>query len=124
MIVCILLFLASTLSSATLLAPSSFSWDNYNGTSFLLSVPNQNFPSACNSGWAFSTINVLNSRIKIKRRAASPDISLSVQVLLSCDTSDYGCLGGEPLTAFKWIQTNNITDDSCHAYRAKGYTNG
>ena len=94
MIVSILLFSVFALSSASLLAPTTFSWDNYNDTSFLLTVPNQNFPYACNSGWAFSTINLLNSRIKIKRKAASPDISLSVQVLLSCDTLDYGCLGG------------------------------
>lgn len=75
-------------------SPDYFSWDNYNNTSFLGIVQNQNFPASCNSGWAFSTINVLNMRAKIKRKAESPDLSLSPQVLLSCDTLDYGCLGG------------------------------
>jgi hypothetical protein len=36
---------------------------------------------------------MIESRIKRMRKAASPDISLSTQVLLSCDTLDYGCLG-------------------------------
>lgn len=33
-------------------------------------------------------------------------------------------MGGEPLSAFKWIKRNNITDSSCQNYLAKGYTNG
>ena len=56
-------------------------------------VTNQNFPQVCNSGWAFATTNALNSRIKIARKAQSPDISLSTQVLLNCDQLDNGCLG-------------------------------
>ena len=110
---------------------SQFSWDNVNGTSFVGQSRNQNFPAACNSGWAFSAIDVLNSRVKIRRNGESPDISLSPQVLLSCDNTNYGCMGvfftfiqGEPLTAFRWIKSNNITDESCHSYTAKGYTNG
>lgn len=110
MIINIFIILAIGLSTVTGTSPDQFSWDNYNNTSFLGTVSNQNFPNVCNSGWAFSAIDVLNSRMKIRRKAASPDISLSVQVLLSCDTLDFGCLGGEPLTAFKWISKNNITD--------------
>lgn len=102
----------------------NFSWDNYNGTSFVTDVRNQNFPAACNSGWALSAVDLINSRIKIDRNAQSPDVSISAQVLLSCDNYDYGCLGGEPLSAFRWIIANNITDESCHSYAAKGYTNG
>lgn len=73
--------------------PDKFSWDDVNGMTYLSTVKNQNFPYSCNSGWAFSTIGMLESRIKRLRKAASPDISLSTQVLLSCDTLDYGCLG-------------------------------
>lgn len=70
-----------------------FSWDDFNGTSFITDVRNQNFPNACNSGWALSSIDILNSRLKIARMAASPDITLSSQVLLSCDELDFGCMG-------------------------------
>jgi hypothetical protein len=54
--------------------PDQFSWDNVNGTSFITPAANQNFPSPCNSGWALSAIDVLNSRIKKFRNSASPDI--------------------------------------------------
>ncbi len=90
--------------------PQKFSWDDVNGTSYLGPVKSQNFPNFCNSGWAFSTIGMLESRIKSLRKASSPDISLSTQILLSCDTLDFGCLGGEPINALRFIAKNNITD--------------
>lgn len=31
--------------------------------------------------------------MKIRRKAASPDLEISVQVLLSCDELDFGCMG-------------------------------
>lgn len=74
-------------------APETFSWDNHNGTSFIPVVRNQNMPAACNSGWALAAADVLNARIKIRRRAASPDLEISSQVLLSCDENDFGCMG-------------------------------
>ncbi len=67
---------------------------------------------------------MLESRIKRMRNASSPDISLSVQVLLSCDTFNYGCMGGEPINALRYIVKNQITDETCKPYLAKGYTNG
>lgn len=73
--------------------PDQFSWDNVNGVTYISPVKNQNFPYSCNSGWAFATIGMLEARIKKLRNAASPDISLSTQVLLSCDFLDYGCMG-------------------------------
>ncbi len=73
--------------------PDQFSWDNVNGTSFVPETHSQNFPMPCNSGWAFSAADVFNSRMKIRRKAASPDLEIAVQVLLSCDEFDYGCMG-------------------------------
>ena len=35
-----------------------------------------------------------------------------------------GCNGGYPLFAFKYIHENNITDETCSPYTAKGHTNG
>lgn len=71
--------------SISLTTPSSYSWSDLNGTSFVPEVHNQNMPAPCSSGWAFSAIDVFNSRMKIRRQGASPDLEISSQVLLSCD---------------------------------------
>ena len=63
--------------------------------------------------------NVLNARIKIQKKGQWPDVQISPQVLLDCDSLDYGCFGGDPWTAYKWIQQNNITDETCNTYQAK-----
>lgn len=87
----------SLLLSLTLAAlPANFTWANVNATNFLGINQNQNQPNRCESGWAFATINTLNSRLKLRMAQtgfSSPDVSLSVQVLLECDTNDFGCLG-------------------------------
>lgn len=67
-----LLLLFAIFLFASCQTPEPFSWDNVNGTSFITEVHSQNYPYPCNSGWAFAAIDVFNSRIKIKRKAASP----------------------------------------------------
>jgi len=67
---------------------------------------------------------VLSDRIKIQRGAIGPDINLAPQVLLSCDKVNRGCYGGWPLLAYKFIQENGITDETCSPYLAKSYRNG
>lgn len=63
----------------------------------------------------------LSDRIKIKRNAAWPDINLAPQILLSCDSVNRGCKGGNPPLAFKWIHENNITDETCSPYQARSH---
>lgn len=58
------------------------------------------------------------------RNATWPDINLAPQVLLSCDTVNRGCLGGVPPLAYKWINENNITDETCSPYQGLGHKNG
>lgn len=65
------------LASLTLIiaqVPDQFGWDNVNGTSFIFEVHSQNYPQPCKSGWAFSTVDLFNSRMKRLRKAASPDL--------------------------------------------------
>jgi hypothetical protein len=76
--------------------PTKFSWANNQGINFLSPSQNQNNPHRCESGWAFATINTLNTRLNLqmnKQSFLAPANSLSVQVLLECDGYDYGCLG-------------------------------
>ena len=58
------------------------------------------------------------------RKAAWPDINLAPQVLLSCNTENDGCHGGDPAKGFKWIHQNNITDQTCSPYQALGHDTG
>ena len=58
------------------------------------------------------------------RNASWPDIILSPQVLLSCDTINRGCSGGNPPKAYQWIKENTITDETCSPYQALGHKNG
>ncbi len=83
--------------------------------SYLSPAKNQNFPYACNSGWAFSTIGMLEARIKNIRKGATPDISLSTQVLLSCDTLDFGCLG------VKFFLITGLTNQRLEVHCQKQY---
>jgi cathepsin X len=65
----------------------------------------------------------MSDRIKIARKAAWPDINIAPQVLISCSGDD-GCHGGEAYNAFEWMNTNEITDETCSIYRARGHDNG
>ena len=65
----------------------------------------------------------MSDRIKIARKAAWPDINIAPQVLISCSGDD-GCHGGEAYNAFEWMNKNEITDETCAIYRARGHDNG
>jgi cathepsin X len=65
----------------------------------------------------------MSDRIKIMRKAAFPEINISPQVLVSCEHYDQGCEGGDAKMAYQWIHENNITDESCSSYQARGHTN-
>jgi cathepsin X len=37
---------------------------------------------------------------------------------------DDGCHGGEAISAFEFMHKNNITDETCSIYKARGHDNG
>ena len=104
--------------------PPSFFWGNMSGVNYLTVARNQHIPTYCGACWAFASTSALSDRIKILRKAAWPDVNLAPQVLISCETTDYGCNGGDPNNAYAYIYQNGITDETCSVYRARGYTNG
>jgi cathepsin X len=65
----------------------------------------------------------MSDRIKIARKAAWPDVNIAPQVLISCSGDD-GCHGGEAYNAFEWMNKNEVTDETCSIYRARGHDNG
>jgi len=104
--------------------PENFFWGNANGVDYLTVGKNQHIPQYCGSCWAFATTSALSDRIKIMRKAVFPDILLAPQVLVSCENPDLGCYGGDFLTAYQYIKTYGISDETCSPYQARGNTNG
>jgi cathepsin X len=104
--------------------PTDWTWANVNGTNYLTNMRNQHVPQYCGSCWAHAATSAFSDRIKIARNAQWPEINISPQVIISCEQKDDGCHGGEPVLAFEWMHNNNVTDETCSIYRARGYDNG
>lgn len=104
--------------------PENLFWGNRSGINYLTVLRNQHIPHYCGACWAFAATSALSDRIKIMRNATFPDINLAPQVLLSCETDDNGCHGGEPFNAYKYISENGISDETCSIYLAYGLDNG
>jgi cathepsin X len=104
--------------------PEQWIWDSVDGTNYLTNIRNQHIPSYCGSCWAHAATSSLSDRIKIARQAAWPDINIAPQVLISCENNSLGCHGGDAYTAFAWMSNNEITDETCSIYMARGLDNG
>jgi len=104
--------------------PEQWVWNDVNNTNYLTNLFNQHIPQYCGSCWAHAATSALSDRIKIAREAAWPDINISPQVLISCESDADGCHGGYALSAFEWMSKNEITDRTCSIYQARGHDNG
>jgi len=103
--------------------PEQHIWNDVDGVNYLTNIRNQHIPQYCGSCWAHAATSALSDRIKIGRKAAWPDINIAPQVLISCSGDD-GCHGGDAYNAFEWMKSNEITDETCSIYRARGHDNG
>jgi len=98
--------------------PKSFSWSNVNGVNYLTKNLNQHAPVYCGSCWAHGSVSALADRIKIMRKAAYPDINLSIQFILNCRLGG-SCNGGDHLAAYKAITDyGSIPYEDCMVYQA------
>ena len=98
--------------------PKAFSWQNVDGVNYLTKNLNQHIPVYCGSCWAHGSISSLADRIKIRRKAAWPDINLSIQFLLNCRMGG-SCNGGDHLGAYKAIhEYGSIPYEDCMIYQA------
>jgi C1A family cysteine protease len=75
--------------------PTSFSWLDKSGV--VTPVYNQ---GQCGSCWAFSATENIESAWALGGNTLT---SLSMQQIVSCDTTDYGCNGGWPYHAYAYI---------------------
>ena len=59
-----------------------------------------------------------------------PEINIAPQNVISCsevgegDDQDNGCHGGEAFNAFEFMNKNEVSDETCSIYRARGRDNG
>lgn len=104
--------------------PQEWLWNNVNDTNYLTNVWNQHIPQYCGSCWAHAATSVISDRIKIARNAAWPDINISPQPLISCSNLNFGCHGGSPSLAYRYVAENTITDRTCATYQAIGHDDG
>jgi len=70
----------------------------------------------CGSCWAFSAAEVLSDRVAIATGKPSP--VLSPEDLVSCDSGDMGCGGGQLPKAWEYLKNTGIVTDSCFPYSA------
>jgi len=100
--------------------PSTFSWADVNGTSYVTKSLNQHIPQYCGSCWAHGAASALADRIKIARNAQGDEINLAIQFILNCGTQMAGsCHGGSHTGAYEFIQkTGFIPYDTCLQYEA------
>ena len=104
--------------------PDEKMWNNVDGTNYLTVIHNQHLPQYCGSCWAQAVSSSLSDRIKIMRKGAWPDINIAPQVFVSCSMEDNGCHGGDLMTAFKYGNENELTDETCSIYHGRGHDNG
>uniref|UniRef100_A0A915DQQ3 Uncharacterized protein n=1 Tax=Ditylenchus dipsaci TaxID=166011 RepID=A0A915DQQ3_9BILA len=94
--------------------PTSFDWRDYG---VVTAIRNQ---GSCGSCWAFCTAAALESaylyRNYKKQGRASPNIVLSTQQLVSCETHSSKCNGGYVSWAMNYISNNGLHYDSDYPY--------
>lgn len=98
-------------SMTALSLPSHYDWREQNGVT---PVRNQ---GRCGGCWAFATIGVMESVVRIKEGIV---VDLSEQYLLDCNRDFYGCNGGN--VAFNWMTKNGSVLETEDPYQAANGT--
>lgn len=100
--------------------PDEFTWSDVDGKSYLTKNLNQHIPQYCGSCWAHGSMSALGDRVKIQRKAASPDMNVSIQFILNCGTQTAGsCYGGSHLAAYEFVHDyGHIPLDTGNPYMA------
>jgi len=96
-------------------APDTFDWRN---TGMVTAVKDQ---AQCGSCWAFSvTENVESVWMVAKGLTNKTMIPLAPQQIVDCDDSDAGCNGGNPPTAYEYIESaGGLVSEKSYPYKAE-----
>ncbi|XP_069746985.1 dipeptidyl peptidase 1 [Narcine bancroftii] len=93
--------------------PESWDWRNVDGVNYVSPVRNQ---GNCGSCYSFSSMGMLEARIRIMTNNTQTPI-LSTQQIVSCSNYSQGCMGGFPyLIAGKYAQDFGVVIEDCFPY--------
>uniref|UniRef100_A0A8D0DP70 Dipeptidyl peptidase 1 n=1 Tax=Salvator merianae TaxID=96440 RepID=A0A8D0DP70_SALMN len=93
--------------------PKSWDWRNVNGVNYVSPVRNQ---ASCGSCYAFASMGMLESRIRILTNNSQAP-TLSPQQVVSCSEYSQGCDGGFPyLIGGKYVQDFGVVEEDCFPY--------
>jgi len=78
----------------------------------------------CGGCWAFAATETLSDNLCITSNGAI-NVTLSAQDAISCDSSDWGCNGGQPKNVWKFLSDTGVSTNDCTPYvSGPGKTNG
>jgi C1A family cysteine protease len=98
--------------------PSTFDWRDHE---VVTAVKDQ---GQCGSCWAFSVTENVESVWMINKKITNATMEpLAPQQIVDCDDSDAGCSGGNPPTAYEYIQSaGGLDDEKDYPYTAQDGT--
>lgn len=93
--------------------PDSWDWRNVSGVNYVPAVRNQ---GSCGSCYAFSSLGMLESRLRVATKNQMR-VNLSPQDVVGCSSYSQGCEGGFPyLVAGKYAQDYGVVAEECNPY--------
>jgi len=101
--------------------PKEFDWRDKDGQNWVTPVRDQ---GGCGSCWAFGSIAQLESVKMIAEGTPDPDLDLSEQYIVSCDSINYGCSGGYMYPAYDFLRDTGTPDEECYRYLARDADTG
>lgn len=74
----------------------------------------------CTASWAIATASALSNRFCVSNPTEYSELMLSPQQMLSCDSMQRGCSGGDIDTAWNFIEREGLVSEICFPYQADG----
>ena len=99
--------------------PPSIDWRTHMGGGWLSPVRNQlGGGASCGSCYAFSTLAMVEARIRIATNGQQND-TLSVLDVVSCSPYSQGCDGGFPYLVGKYLHDYGVVSEECFPYEGQ-----
>lgn len=111
-----LLFSGSEANQIKSYLPASWDWRDVSGVNYVSEVRNQ---GSCGSCYAFSSMGMLEARVKIATKNTK-NFVFSPQDVVSCAPLAQGCEGGFPyLVAGRYAKDYGVVEETCNPYEGK-----